>query len=66
MALSAAASFSLSTPASLFTLLFVFASASSLLRAWAPALASAPPFPRNKHVTAVQCGAKVSSFESDR
>lgn len=51
MTLSAAASFFLSTPASLFTLLFVSASASFLLRARAPALAPAPPFPRNKRVT---------------
>lgn len=45
VALSAAASFSLSALAPLLTLLSVFASASSLPRAWAAAPASTPPFP---------------------
>lgn len=53
MALSAAASFSFSAPASLLTLLSVSAPASSLLRAWASALASAPPFPETCHNTAI-------------
>lgn len=53
MAFSAAASFSFSAPAPLLTLLFVFASASSLPRAWAPALASAPPFPETCYNTAI-------------
>lgn len=53
MALSAAASFSFSAPAPLFTLLFVFAPASSLPRAWASALAPAPPFSETCYNTAI-------------
>lgn len=51
MALSAAASFSFSAPAPLFTLLFVFAPASSLPRAWASALAPAPPFSETCYIS---------------
>lgn len=43
MTLPAAAALSFSAPAPFLPLLSLFASASSLLRAWAPALASAPP-----------------------
>lgn len=53
MALLAAASFSLPALAPLLALLFVFASASPLPRAWAAAPASAPPFPETHHNTAI-------------
>lgn len=53
MALSAAASFSLSTPAPLFTLLFISASAPALplSGAWTSAPASTFPFPETCHDT---------------
>lgn len=53
MALFAAAPFSFSALAPLLTLLFIFAFASSLPRAWAPALAPAPPFPETCYNTAI-------------
>ena len=53
MTLFTAASFSLPALAPLLALLFVFASASFLPRAWAPAPASAPPFPETHHNIAI-------------
>lgn len=53
MALSAAASFLFSALAPLLALLSVSAFASSLLRAWASAPASASPFPERCYSTAI-------------
>lgn len=65
MALPAAAPFSFSALAPLLTLLFVSASAPFLLRAWASALTTTPPFPETWYNTAILVQEKVITLNSN-